>query len=257
MNILVIIEFGSETGIEYLYQLKKSNININSLILIGDKYAKKREKLLFERTGGLFMKKEFMEIIEDLFIPVFFIKDINSFNCYNLVNKLNPNLIVFEGSKIIRNEIFSIPMNGMLNVHLGVLPYLRGCSCMEWSIVNDYPLGVTCHFLHKEVDSGPIINRYLLDYNGEDNYYQLRTKLLYLASHSMINGVKSILNGFNNKSGYKVKKGKWYSPMRGNDIINQMQLKIKNKLYKPIKIDDSIPFQNCDVDINLCKVLEL
>ena len=237
------MEFGSETGIEYLFQIKKLKIKINSIVLIGHEYSNKRGELLKKRTGGLFKRKDFTKLIEDLYIPVYFTSDINSKNCFDLIKKLKPDLIVFEGSKIIRNNIYSIPKFGMLNVHLAILPYLRGCSCMEWSIVNNYPLGVTCHYLTKSVDAGAIINRFSLYYNGLDTYSELRVKLLHLASYSMAYAINSILNGFRIKDAHENLKGKWFSPMNSENKIKEMKLKITNNEFKPISIDDSIPLE--------------
>ena len=257
LNIVALIEYGSETGIEYLYELMRRQIKIDSIVCIGDEYPERRKELLEKRTGGLFKKKSFSNFFQNNIVPIYIIDDINSEQCNKILNFLNPDLIVFEGSKIIRNTIFEIPKYGMLNVHLAILPYLRGCSCMEWSIIQDYPIGVTCHYLKKDVDSGPIINRFELNYNTSDNYNILRTKLLYLAAFSMGNAVEKILNGLTEGSAYKNNKGPWYSPINDEEKINFMKNKIENKTYNPKTINDGISIKKIDIDLVNKTAIEL
>lgn len=249
LNIVAVIEYGSETGIEYLYELTRREIKIDSIVCIGDEYPERRKELLEERTGGLFKKKSFSNFFQNNIVPIYITDDINSEQCNSILNFLNPDLIVFEGSKIIRNTIFEIPKYGMLNVHLAILPYLRGCSCMEWSIIQDYPIGVTCHYLTKDVDSGEIINRFELNINTNDTYNILRTKLLYLAALSMGDAVEKILNGLTEGGAYKNNKGPWYGPLNDEEKIKYMKSKIENKTYNPKTINDGIPIKKIDIDL--------
>ncbi len=245
-----MFEYGSETGLEYLYELRRIGIKVNSIICVGDQYSEKRSQLLLSRTEGHFKRKSFVNFLDDSTIPVYIINDVNSLSCENILNYLKPDLVVFEGSFIIRNKIYQIPKLGMLNVHLAILPYHRGCSCMEWSIINNYPVGVTCHYIEKNVDTGKIINRISLKYNSLDTYGIMRSKLLYLAAYSLGQAVENILiKDSQKKEAYENIKGQWFSPMKDNKIINKMKKKIINGDYKPIKIKDNIPIEILDVDL--------
>ena len=257
-NLVVLFEYGSETGLEYLYRIDLNGIKISSIICVGDEYSSKRENLLKQRTGGLFKRRSFSGFLENKNIPIYLIKDVNSENCTNLLKKIKPDLVVFEGSKIIRNKIYTIPKYGMLNVHLGVLPYLRGCSCMEWSILKNYPIGLTCHYLIDTVDTGAIINRFQLKINQTDNYYILRTKLLHLSAYSVASAVHKIINeGFRMQDAFKQEKGPWFSPLKDTGLISKMKEMIELGEYKPRKIKDNIPLKTAEVNLENLEIFEL
>jgi folate-dependent phosphoribosylglycinamide formyltransferase PurN len=69
----------------------------------------------------------------------------------------SPDLIVFTGGNILRKSMLQIPRLGVLNVHLGLLPEIRGMSSPEWSLLTDVPVGVTIHYMDEGVDTGPLL----------------------------------------------------------------------------------------------------
>jgi hypothetical protein len=72
----------------------------------------------------------------------------------------SPDLIIFTGGNILRNQLLEVPRLGVLNVHLGLLPEIRGMSSPEWSLLNHVPVGVTIHFIDAGIDTGPILQRH-------------------------------------------------------------------------------------------------
>jgi len=45
----------------------------------------------------------------------------------------------------------------IINCHPGILPAVRGLDAFKWAIYEDKPLGVTLHYIDKDVDRGEII----------------------------------------------------------------------------------------------------
>jgi folate-dependent phosphoribosylglycinamide formyltransferase PurN len=72
----------------------------------------------------------------------------------------SPDLIIFTGGNILRKQLLQAPRLGVLNVHLGLLPEIRGMSSPEWSLLNHVPLGITIHYMDEGIDTGPILQRY-------------------------------------------------------------------------------------------------
>ncbi len=50
-----------------------------------------------------------------------------------------------------------MPRLGILNVHLGLLPEVRGMSSPEWSLLQGVPLGITFHYMDAGIDTGPVL----------------------------------------------------------------------------------------------------
>ena len=78
---------------------------------------------------------------------------------YNLLLKLNPNLIVTAGyMKILKSNIIKKFKNSIINIHPSLLPSFKGMNAQKQSI--DYGVkfsGCTAHFVDEGMDTGPII----------------------------------------------------------------------------------------------------
>ncbi len=75
------------------------------------------------------------------------------------LKKWSPDLAIFTGGNILRDEVLKIPRLGVLNSHLALLPEIRGMSSPEWSLLCGVHLGITIHFMDTGLDTGPILLR--------------------------------------------------------------------------------------------------
>lgn len=74
-----------------------------------------------------------------------------------IIKKNEIDLGIIAGARILKKNTIDVFKVGILNVHPGVLPYVRGLDTLKWSIYNDHPIGVTAHLIDEKVDAGRII----------------------------------------------------------------------------------------------------
>jgi folate-dependent phosphoribosylglycinamide formyltransferase PurN len=79
----------------------------------------------------------------------------------------SPDVIIFAGGNILRQPLLDVPRLGVLNVHLALLPRIRGMSSPEWSLLKNVPVGITIHYMDAGLDTGPILGRYDLPENTQ------------------------------------------------------------------------------------------
>ncbi len=91
--------------------------------------------------------------------PVVTHSDQNSPRALAQLKQWSPDLAIFTGGNILRDEVLKIPRLGVLNSHLALLPEIRGMSSPEWSLLCGVPLGITIHFMDTGIDTGPILLR--------------------------------------------------------------------------------------------------
>lgn len=60
---------------------------------------------------------------------------------------------------ILKSSIINLFPNGIINLHISLLPYNRGAYPNVWSIINETPAGVTLHYIDDGVDTGAIISQ--------------------------------------------------------------------------------------------------
>lgn len=78
---------------------------------------------------------------------------------YDLIKRLNPDLIIAPGSsEIIPENILTLPRLGAVGSHGAVLPYVKGGASMNWALIcGEKYWGVSLFYLTPETDEGPII----------------------------------------------------------------------------------------------------
>jgi hypothetical protein len=132
---------------------------------------------LIERRGQYF--RSLRGVGDSYNFPVAVCNDHNAPGSLARLKAWSPDLIIFAGGNILRKPLLAIPRLGVLNVHLGLLPEIRGMSSPEWSLLNGVPLGITIHFMDEGIDTGPILQEY--EYPGAshcDSLSELRNQLI-------------------------------------------------------------------------------
>ena len=114
----------------------------------------------------------------------------------SLLDEWSPDLIVFTGGNILRQPVLDIPRLGVLNVHLGMLPEVRGMSAPEWSLLKGVPRGITIHFMDSGIDTGPVLQRFEL-HNAESctSLHDLRNRLIALGVEKASEIVSALQRG--------------------------------------------------------------
>lgn len=119
-------------------------------------------------------------------IPFWNVNSHNSEETLNLVRKHGIDVLVNAGTpRILKKPLFDALSFGVINCHPGLLPEFRGCTCVEWAIFLDEPIGNTVHLMSEEIDTGPILFREPLKFRKTDRYTDIRTKV-YLANCALV-----------------------------------------------------------------------
>ncbi|MFI7120157.1 formyltransferase family protein [Amycolatopsis sp. NPDC049868] len=69
----------------------------------------------------------------------------------------NLDLGVLGDTRILRTPVMDAVPGGIVNVHPGRLPDVRGNNPYIWAVIHDLPQGVSAHLIDSGVDLGPVI----------------------------------------------------------------------------------------------------
>ena len=89
-------------------------------------------------------------------------------------------LVSLACPQILRRDVLSVPPRGAINLHGALLPDYRGLLPAFWVLANGEPhTGATVHYMHEEVDLGPVILQERVPIRPDDTVHTLvqRTKL--------------------------------------------------------------------------------
>jgi methionyl-tRNA formyltransferase len=173
----------------FIEGLQKGKIPISAVVYAG-KISDKEKKIVAQRLEETFFKKDIFDL-DISRIPFYFVNSHNSQACFELLKKISPDILINAGSpNILKQKMLDIPRLGVLNSHPGLLPDYKGCTCLEWAIYNDDPIGATCHFMTAEIDRGPILHKEKMMVRKGSSYKSIRTQMVFHSINVLMKGIK-------------------------------------------------------------------
>lgn len=167
-------------------------------------FFKVTNQLIFQLTISKVLKISSSKRIEELKKKYSFsshiIKDsvlikvssVNDNECIMAIKKINPDIIIVNGTRIISTKVLDSTSAIFINTHVGITPQYRGVHGGYWSLVcnDEKNCGVTIHKVDKGVDTGDIIYQNIITITKQDNF----STYPYLQYGVAIPLIKSALN---------------------------------------------------------------
>jgi methionyl-tRNA formyltransferase len=200
--------------------------------------SEKDNQLWKERTGGKLDKSA--DGNPDIYsfgnakIPFYFVDSHNSEQTLALIHSLEIDCLFNAGTpRKISNKIIESVEYGVVNVHPGVLPKYRGCTCVEWAIYNDDKVGNTAHFMSDGYDTGPIIEYETYEFPVNSDYQSVRVKVYQEGcqfSGKILKNIKAKRMRPADGLEQNPKHGKTWSPIPA-DKMAEVLYKLQNSKY--------------------------
>jgi folate-dependent phosphoribosylglycinamide formyltransferase PurN len=116
-----------------------------------------------------------VEFCAGLRIPTLEVESLTSQSALEAIEAIQPDLLVHAGAGIIRRPPLATSRLGMINAHMGILPFYRGMNVTEWAAFNGDPIGCSVHLIDEGIDTGDIIIVRPVDAGGANSIASLRT----------------------------------------------------------------------------------
>jgi folate-dependent phosphoribosylglycinamide formyltransferase PurN len=100
------------------------------------------------------------------------LKSVNDNQCLLLLQKIKPELVIVNGTRIISKEILNSISVKFINIHAGITPKYRNVHGAYWALVNNDAenCGVTVHLVDPGIDTGNIIYQQGITITNKDNF---------------------------------------------------------------------------------------
>lgn len=97
---------------------------------------------------------------------------VNDEDCIRLLEKINPDIVLVNGTRIISKKLLERCRAVFINMHAGITPQYRGVHGGYWAVVNNdlENCGVTIHLVDKGIDTGGILYQKKISITKKDNY---------------------------------------------------------------------------------------
>ena len=178
------------------------------------------------------------------------VSNINNKRTFDYTQKRDPDLILVSGTSLIKEDLINInPKIGLLNLHTGISPYIKGGpNCTNWCIATKQfnMIGNTIMWLDKGIDTGGILTTEHTKFSKTDNsLLKIHLRVMNHAHDLYIRSIESVLkNKIQNIPQSEISKGiTYYSKQWGwyqnylvtRNIKNMIEL-IKNESLSNNKI---------------------
>ena len=189
----------------------------------------KSQKIFIERTGNYFLKHNLDLFNINLNYPIFLVNSHNSKKFHEIIKSHNIKYLYNSDTPEKISKATLKKVKGIINIHPGVLPYYRGCTCPEWTLFNKDALGITAHYMDENYDAGKIIEIKYLKFKKKDirEYKDIRIKIfleIFKLAKKIFKKIDKVETYTQDES-----KAKYYGVIK-----NKYLLKIKKEIEKKI-----------------------
>lgn len=171
--------------------------------------------------------------LNDTNIPKYKVKytsSVNSLQIKQALQELKPDLVIVNGTPIIKESILTATQAHFLNIHVGITPKYRGVHGGYWAYYNnDGDLaGVTIHLIDTGIDTGEVLEQKLILKDKKDNFITYPVLQIGEALKNYNNIIRSLLNNeFKIKSPMTNESNLWYHPTLLEYLFGRIKRNIK------------------------------
>jgi folate-dependent phosphoribosylglycinamide formyltransferase PurN len=97
---------------------------------------------------------------------------VNDEACRELLQQIQPDIIIVNGTRIIGKKILQCTNAIFINMHVGITPWYRGSHGGYWALYNNDVgnFGTTIHLVDAGVDTGGVLKQVFAKPTKEDNF---------------------------------------------------------------------------------------
>lgn len=116
------------------------------------------------------------DLCASLAIPYFEVES-HGVHALPLLRDSRAELGVIGSARVLPREVLQCIPGGVINLHPGMLPAMRGLDVLEWAIYENAPLGVTAHLIDEQIDAGRLLATRVIQEYPDDSILDLSIRL--------------------------------------------------------------------------------
>ncbi len=112
------------------------------------------------------------------------------------IKTMKPDALVVVAFRILPRALFTLPLQGALNVHPSLLPKARGAAPIQWTLLRgETETGVTIIRLTEHIDAGNVLRQERILISPEDDFGTLHNSLAELGARLLVETLDAVENG--------------------------------------------------------------
>ena len=113
-----------------------------------------------------------LETAQPLSDVIHHVDNVNGPDCYALIDKLKPQIVIVNGTRILNRATLTKLNATVINTHQGITPGYRGAHGAYWALAQKDAAhcGVTVHLVDEGIDTGNIIAQAIIEPEARDSF---------------------------------------------------------------------------------------
>ncbi len=155
-----------------------------------------------------------LETVRPLSDAIYQVANVNAATCHSLIEKLKPDIVVVNGTRILNRATLAKLNATVINTHQGITPGYRGAHGAYWALTQNDPehCGVTVHLVDEGIDTGNIIAQGFIAPEKKDSFVTYPFLQTAKALDLIVNAVRDIQNGTLKTKPISGTSKVWYHP---------------------------------------------
>jgi methionyl-tRNA formyltransferase len=183
----------SKNGSQFLFKI------FRKLILRSSENPSKKDQeniKKFMQENSIYYKSIY-SLAKKYSFEIFKVSDFDNSSVIESLQKYAPDCCVFTGGGVISSPVIKLSGIGIINCHMGILPFYRGMDVVEWPLLDKRfdLVGITTHLMENSIDTGPIIDVLKVDSISCKTIGALRNYVESLMPVFMVESCWKLLNG--------------------------------------------------------------
>jgi len=167
--------------------LRSSGYQVKAVVTAPDKPAGRGLKL---------HKSEVKQYAEKHKLPIFQPVSLKDENFIKQLEQLFPDLFVVVAFRMLPEKIWRMPPYGAINLHASLLPQYRGAAPINHAIINGEQItGVTTFLIDRQIDTGKILLREIVEVGPEETAGELHDRLMHSGAKLVLKTVDQLREG--------------------------------------------------------------
>ena len=173
-----------EFAVASLGSLLMNGYNLVCVVTVPDKPAGR---------GMVISKSPVKKFAESHYLPVLQPEDLRSPVFLERLRRLNADIFVVVGFRMLPEEVWKIPSKATFNLHASLLPQYRGAAPIKRVIINGETMtGVTTFLINEKIDTGNILFREEVPVFPFENAGDLHDKLMKHGARLVIRTIDAL-----------------------------------------------------------------
>jgi Formyl transferase len=142
------------------------------------------------------------------------VENINSAEGLQALRDANPQLVIVNGTRILKPATLQAVNASFINTHQGITPQYRGAHGGYWALHERDPkhCGVTVHLVDKGIDTGNIMGQATIAPEGQDNFVTYPYLQMAAALPLLVDTIRQGLQGPLKGNAITGPSNVWYHP---------------------------------------------